>query len=103
MPQSNPLPEIDKIIAVDPLKILININASNYLLARRYPVDCFTEIVYSLNEWNSSLEFYLTGSREEIEYVSILEKNYMDFLSGMSPANGIFMNYGMNYLPAHYL
>ncbi|CAN5422327.1 hypothetical protein BH10BAC4_BH10BAC4_13680 [soil metagenome] len=58
----------------NPFKILININASNYLLARRYSIDRFAEVIRELHEWNPLLEFYLTGSTEEKSYVELLEK-----------------------------
>jgi|GEM_PF-1717642 len=74
MPRTNSLPSVEEMIQIEPLKILVNINASNYLLARRYPVDCFAEIIRSLNEWNSSYTFYLTGSAAEIKYVTELEQ-----------------------------
>jgi hypothetical protein len=65
----------EKTIDIHSTKILININASNYLLARRYPVDSFADIIKSLHAWDPRLEFYLTGTSEETEYANrLIEK-----------------------------
>ncbi len=61
-------------IAVHSSKILININASNYLLARRYPIASFAEVIRLLHTWDPHLEFYLTGSAAETNYVAGLVK-----------------------------
>jgi Glycosyltransferase family 9 (heptosyltransferase) len=63
---------LEKIVTIKPLKILLNINASNYLLARRYPIDSFVTIINSLHAWDARLEFYLTGNHEERQYVNLL-------------------------------
>jgi hypothetical protein len=59
---------------IDPLKILISINSSNYFLARRYSIECFAEVIRALHAFNPSYDIYLTGSAEESDYVFQLEK-----------------------------
>lgn len=62
----------EKTIAIHSLKILININTSNYLLARRYPIGSFAAVINSLYAWNNRLQFYLTGTPDEVSYVNML-------------------------------
>ena len=64
-------------------KILININASDFLLARRYPVESFAEIIRLLYLQHNKLEFYLTGSPHESQYVDTL----MSLLNGFPVYN----------------
>ncbi len=59
-------------VSVNSTKVLININASDYLLARRYPRDYFATFIRQLAKTYSNLEFVFTGSRNEIEYVQAL-------------------------------
>ncbi len=59
-------------IRIHPGKIIININASNYLLARRYPINSFAEIIRSLYLWNTGFEFFLTGTFDERTYTEEL-------------------------------
>ncbi len=61
-----------KNIRVDPTKIIVNVNASNYLLARRYPMDSFVQLIELLSGWNPQLEFILTGGLNESTYVEDL-------------------------------
>lgn len=63
-----------KMVTVHSTKILININASNYLLARRYSIDSFAEVIKSLHALDPQLEFYLTGSSDETDCVARLAK-----------------------------
>jgi hypothetical protein len=65
-----------KTIAVDSCKVIININASDYLLARRYPIDSFATIISTLHQWNPRLQFFLTGSCEEFFYVENLARRF---------------------------
>jgi hypothetical protein len=53
-------------------KILVNINASDYLLARRYPLASFAEVLKSLHQWNNHLKFYFTGTQSEKKYIDDL-------------------------------
>lgn len=52
-------------------KVIININCSDYLLARRYPRHLFREVIEALGRRDES-EFYLTGSASERGYVEEL-------------------------------
>ena len=61
-------------IDINPIKIIININASNYLLARRYPSDSFAILIKSLHQSNRQFEFFLTGTLDESSYVAELIK-----------------------------
>jgi len=56
-------------VEVNRNKILVNINASDFLSARRYPVKFFVEAVRMLHSKNSELEFYFTGASHEFDYV----------------------------------
>jgi hypothetical protein len=55
-------------------KILININASDYLLARRYPLKSFAKALHSIYKSSSDLQFYLTGTLSERNYIDELQK-----------------------------
>jgi ADP-heptose:LPS heptosyltransferase len=59
----------EQTVEVNRNKILINVNASDFLLARRYPIKLFVETIKMLSSRNSKLEFYLTGSAHEFDYV----------------------------------
>lgn len=50
-------------------KLIINCNASNYLLARRYPKEKFILLIEALANLDSGLKFFLTGSASERKYV----------------------------------
>jgi ADP-heptose:LPS heptosyltransferase len=56
-------------------KVLVNINASELLMARRYPINLFREVIIQLHRHDRSLEFYFTGSQNEREYVEKLMKD----------------------------
>jgi hypothetical protein len=56
-------------IQIQSSKVLVNCNASDYLLARRYPAKHFAELVNRLSDVMPDLEFYFTGSAHEREYV----------------------------------
>lgn len=53
-------------------KILININASDYMPFRKYPIDGFVKIIEELHRWDKELSFDLIGSTKEEEYVNSL-------------------------------
>jgi ADP-heptose:LPS heptosyltransferase len=55
-------------------KVLININASDYLLARRYPIKSFAKTLRSIYQWNNQLQFYFTGTLNERNYIDELTK-----------------------------
>jgi ADP-heptose:LPS heptosyltransferase len=55
-------------------KILVNINASDYLLARRYPLKSFANALQSIHEWNNQIQFYFTGTLSERNYIQELTK-----------------------------
>src|SRR5258706_2470846 len=56
----------------DASKIIININSSDYLLARRYPRNQFSKIVQLIHEERPDLTYYFTGSANEHEYIDPL-------------------------------
>ena len=62
----------DELVQVESSKVIININASNYFLARRYPISSFVDLIRLLHQWNPDLEFFLTGTAEESEYTATL-------------------------------
>ena len=55
-------------------KIVININAGEYLPQRKYPIKYFAEIIDNLHQENDSFRFVLTGSNKEIDYTLHLAK-----------------------------
>jgi hypothetical protein len=59
-------------ISIDPKKVIININASDFLPARRYPIQHFTSLIKSLHDYDPECKFILTGSAGELEYVQQL-------------------------------
>jgi ADP-heptose:LPS heptosyltransferase len=61
-----------KSIDIQSNRILININASDYLSARRYPLHSFVQLVKLLHQWNNQLEFHFTGVSSEKEYIDQL-------------------------------
>ncbi len=60
------------VIKVHQKKVLININASDFLLARRYPIESYAEVIRQLHQADQNLQFHLTGSAHEFEYVQKL-------------------------------
>ncbi len=75
MPRKAHQSEDGYIVPFDASKIIININASNYMLARRFPANSYEEVIKSLHRWNEHLKFFLTGSRDEFAYVDKLTEN----------------------------
>ncbi len=65
-----------KLTLRNPFKLLININASNYIAERKYPITSFYKLIKLLLERDSNLEIYLTGSKSEHSYVSKLTKMF---------------------------
>ncbi|MEQ8625211.1 MAG: glycosyltransferase family 9 protein [Vicingaceae bacterium] len=53
-------------------KIVININAGDYLRQRKYAIEHFIEVISSLSESDNSLEFILIGSKKEKSYTQQL-------------------------------
>lgn len=53
-------------------RVLVNINASDYLLSRRYPREHYAALIRAIYQWDNSLEFFLTGSHKERPYVDEL-------------------------------
>lgn len=58
-------------------KIIVNINCSEYLLARRYPRQLFLEVIEGLSQ-RGDTTFYLTGAESEHEYVEKLASELME-------------------------
>jgi ADP-heptose:LPS heptosyltransferase len=50
-------------------KILVNCNASNYMLARRYPAQEFISVIEYIHSERINSQFLFTGSNSEFEYV----------------------------------
>jgi len=65
-------------VVVQPTKVLFNINASDYVIARRYPRDYFGKLIEALHGWNPNLVFYLTGSESEHDYVEGLARKWAE-------------------------
>ena len=59
----------EQLIEIESQKVLVNCNASNYLLARRYPEQAFVSLIGLLHQSYPELEFYFTGSKDECAYV----------------------------------
>ncbi len=53
-------------------KVIINIHASRYLLARRYPIEYYAQVISSLHQCDAGLEFFLTGTAAETPYTNEL-------------------------------
>lgn len=64
-------------VKVDQKKILININASDFLLARRYPIESYVEVVKQLHQVDQNFHFLFTGSPHEFEYVQKLVDQFV--------------------------
>lgn len=58
--------------AADVTKVIVNINASDYVGGRRYPIRLFEKVILELHRTNPQLSFYLTGGKSEREYVQQL-------------------------------
>lgn len=56
-------------IRIEKNKVVVNCNASNYLLARRYPAKDFIKLIEILHGANPDLHFLFTGSTQERSYV----------------------------------
>ncbi|MEL7147325.1 MAG: glycosyltransferase family 9 protein [Bacteroidota bacterium] len=59
-------------VSIDAKKIIININASDYMPYRRYGQDQFADVIRQLHRQNPSLYFELIGSGQEKGYVQAL-------------------------------
>jgi hypothetical protein len=53
-------------------KVIININTSTLLPARKYSLDSFSELIHRLTTYRSDLAILLTGTAEERDYVQQL-------------------------------
>ncbi len=62
---------VKKVIAIRKT-ILVNINASELLFARRYPIQHFVTVLKMLHQEYSSYQLILTGSKSERTYVDTL-------------------------------
>ncbi len=65
-------------LVVNTKKVIININASDYMPYRKYPIESFVKIIRALNEWDRSLSFDLIGSAGEKGYVDSLIRKIPD-------------------------
>ena len=54
-------------------KILININASDYLSARKYPIEKYVQLIQDVAKKYSNYRLILTGAKAEQKYVLSLE------------------------------
>ena len=71
-------------------KILININASDYLPYRKYPLKGFAEIITGLLKQNPDCTIHLIGSRAEKEYVQSLISEYFPIAENVINCCGIW-------------
>ncbi|MBL4710034.1 MAG: glycosyltransferase family 9 protein [Flavobacteriales bacterium] len=55
-------------------KIVINVNAGEYLPQRKYPIEYVAEIIQQLQQRDSAFEFLLTGLQKELAYTNQLAK-----------------------------
>ncbi len=83
-PKSIPHPKKE----IDFCKVIVNINASDYVLGRRYPRDSFKELLVQLSRLNLSFSFYLTGSSTEHEYVQELVDDLKSKISNIHNSAG---------------
>lgn len=60
-------------VGVEP-KVIVNVNASNYLPQRKYPADRFVDFIRLWAEQHPDTAFYLTGVEEERSYVESIAK-----------------------------
>lgn len=70
-------------VEVNKRKILVNINASDFLPERRYPLKHFATLIRKLHQQHPGLEFDFTGSSGEFHYVESIVKE----LTGISVSN----------------
>ena len=70
--------------SVVPNKVIINVNASDYIRARKYPLKDFQQVITQLLQANPDLQVYLSGSPNEKEYV--------DRLIGLFPSDAPLNN-----------
>jgi hypothetical protein len=80
-------------VNTNPSKILININASDFLLARRYSIEGYEQLIKELHHENTNRRFYLTGSFSEYDYTQQLVKK----LSGL-PVENCAGQWSINHL-----
>ena len=65
----NPASPVFSQVDINARKIIVNINASDYMPYRKYSIEQFAEVIRGLHHWNPSLHFDLIGARHEQEYV----------------------------------
>lgn len=58
--------------------VLININASDYMPHRKYPLESFAQVILGLLKISPTLEVSLIGSPDEKDYVQLLINNYFE-------------------------
>lgn len=84
------LPKTDEKIhypLTDPLvenKILVNVNASDYLLARRYPLAQFATVIKGLRNLCPDAHIHLLGISGEHHYVQSLIDQHLNGIPGIS-------------------
>lgn len=64
-------------------RIIINVNAGDYLSERKYSIEQFADVVKNLHQQDSTFEFVLTGAKMEVEYTerlaSVLQQENISF------------------------
>lgn len=76
--------------SIEPLKIIVNANASDYVPSRRYPRDLTLELIHSLNKIKPDLKYCLTGSLNEFGYVEDLAKSLREMEISVENVAGIW-------------
>jgi len=66
-------------LVVNTKKVIININASNYMPHRKYPIAGFLKVIKALHDWDPVLSFDLIGSDNEKEYVDSLIRKISNY------------------------
>ncbi len=62
-------------IGIDCKKVIVNINASDYMPYRKFPREKFMKVIREIFKWDNSLSFDLVGSKNERSYVEQLIKD----------------------------
>lgn len=65
-------------LVVNTKKVIININASDYMPYRKYSIEGFEKVIRALNQWDYTLSYDLIGSAEEKVYVDRLIRRISD-------------------------
>jgi len=75
---------------IEPLKIIVNVNASDYVPSRRYPRELTLQLIHSLNKIRPDLQYCLTGSLKEFGYVEDLAKSLEEMEVSVENVAGIW-------------